>query len=177
MSTRIVLGHGASGSAATMAPYVMGLEARGIDARAVDLPRGRNAAAVAIFVAAAQSDPDLSLGGHSYGGRMASLAAAELGTAGSPPPALVCFSYPLHRPGAPEIGPRTAHWPAITCPVLLLSGDHDPFARIDLLRAAVRLLPDAELVAFAGDRHGLPIHRADAIDAAADFLRRRALRT
>ena len=69
------------------------------------------------------------------------------GSPASPPPsrrppyaALVLFSYPLHPPGAPErTEARIAHWPAIRCPVLLLSGESDPFARIDLLRAAVAL--------------------------------------
>ena len=48
---------------------------------------------------------------------------------------LVLFSYPLHPPGRPErTEARIAHWPAIECPVLLLSGEADPFARIELLR-------------------------------------------
>ena len=56
--------------------------------------------------------------------------------------ALVCFSYPLHPPGSPErTDARIAHWPAIRCPVLLLSGESDPFARIDLLRRNVATLP------------------------------------
>src|SRR4029079_6401403 len=38
---RCFLGHGASGSAARMTPYVKGLEARGIAAAAIDLPRRR----------------------------------------------------------------------------------------------------------------------------------------
>ena len=43
--------------------------------------------------------------------------------------------------------PRTSHWPTIRVPVLLLSGESDPFARIDLLRLAVtERLPEAELV-------------------------------
>src|SRR5213596_2756142 len=43
----------------------------------------------------------------------------------------------------------------IACPVLLLSGESDPFARLELLRASVRLLPQAELVTFPGVGHGL----------------------
>src|SRR5450759_1189701 len=42
----LVLGHGASGSAATMAPHVAGLRARAIDARTIDLPKGRAERAV-----------------------------------------------------------------------------------------------------------------------------------
>lgn len=162
---RIALGHGASGSAATMRPYVDGLAARGIDATALELPRSRPDAAVGIFLASAAADPGLALGGHSFGGRMASLAAAQ-----ATPPALVLFSYPLHRPGRPEPGPRTAHWPAIACPVLLLSGDRDPFARIDLLRSAIGGLREAELVVYGGAGHGLRGHLDAALDAAARFL-------
>jgi hypothetical protein len=47
----------------------------------------------------------------------------------------------VHRPGGPEsAGARSAHWPAIDVPALLLSGTSDPFARIDLLEAAMPTL-------------------------------------
>ena len=45
------------------------------------------------------------IGGHSFGGRVASLVAAETAPAG-----LVLLSYPLHRPGHPE-ELRVEHWP------------------------------------------------------------------
>ncbi len=165
LARRIVLGHGASGTALSMQPYVDALTRRGLDARAVDLPRGRPEAAVQIFLAAAAADPGLALGGHSFGGRMASLAAARTQV-----PALVCFSYPVHRPGQPELGSRVAHWPDISCPVLLLSGDRDPFARIDLLRAAAATLPHGRLMVFPGAVHGLRGHLEEALEMAADFL-------
>ena len=105
----------------------------GIDARAIDLPKRKAEDAVPAFHLVVPSAPDVAVGGHSYGGRVASLAAAE---PDAPYAALVLFSYPLHPPGAPErTDARIAHWPAIRCPVLLLSGESDPFARIDLLRA------------------------------------------
>jgi len=52
---------------------------------------------------------------------------ASLLAAAQPVAALILPSYPLHRPGHPE-ELRTAHWPRIECPVLLLSGGRDPFA-------------------------------------------------
>jgi uncharacterized protein len=165
LATRIVLGHGASGTAASMKPYVDALARRGLGARAVDLPRGRPEAAVETFLAAAAADPGLALGGHSFGGRMASLAAARTSV-----PALVCFSYPVHRPGQPELGSRVAHWTSIDCPVLLLSGDRDPFARLDVLRAAAEALPHGRLVIFPGAVHGLRGHLDEALEVAADFL-------
>ena len=81
----------------------------------------------------------IAVGGQSYGGRVASLAAAEPDTDYA---ALVLFSFPLHAPGSPgKAAERTSHLPAIRCPVLFLPGDADPFARMDLLRAAVAAAP------------------------------------
>jgi uncharacterized protein len=161
----VILGHGASGTAASMRPHVEGLRARGVEACAVDLPRGRAERAVDVFAAVARRCPgDAVIGGHSYGGRVASLLAARDGAAG-----LVLLSYPLHRPGDPE-ELRTEHWPAIRCPVLLLSGESDPFARIDLLRAAVPLLADVRLVTYPRTRHGLAAVLDDALDHVARFV-------
>ncbi|HSL97541.1 MAG TPA: alpha/beta family hydrolase [Candidatus Deferrimicrobiaceae bacterium] len=166
------LGHGASGSAASMAPFVEGLRARGIEASAVDLPKRRAEDAVATWRAAVPDGPDTVAGGHSYGGRVASLAAAE---AGSDYAGLVLFSYPLHPPGAPERGPaRVVHWPSIRCPVLLLSGESDPFARIELLRTAVRNLPDATLVTYPRLGHSLAPVLAEVLDRVTSFVRQLA---
>ena len=168
IGARIFLGHGASGTAASMAPFVEGLRKRGLDATAIDLPKRKAEDAVPAFHVVVPSEPDVVVGGHSYGGRVASLAAAE---PGSPYAALVLFSYPLHPPGAPErTDARIAHWPAIACPVLLLSGESDPFARIDLLRAKVPLLRDAELVTYPRLGHGLKPVLEDALDRVAAFL-------
>ncbi len=75
------------------------------------------------FVAQEGIRPDrLLLGGRSYGGRMCSMAVA----AGLPAAGLILLSYPLHPPGKPE-KPRVEHFPGITVPVLLVSGEKDPF--------------------------------------------------
>lgn len=152
-----------------MSEFVVGLERRGIAATAIDLPRRRAEDAVPAWRAAVADEPGIAVGGHSYGGRVASLAAAEPGMGYE---ALVLFSYPLHPPGAPDRGPaRVAHWPRITCPVLLLSGESDPFARIELLRAAVPLLRQAELVTYPHLGHTLRPVLDDVLDRAAAFLR------
>jgi hypothetical protein len=84
----------------------------------------------------------------------------------------VLFSYPLHPPGAPDrTDARIAHWPSIRCPVLLLSGESDPFARIELLRAVVPRIPDAELVTYPRLGHTLKPVLGDALDRVAAFLR------
>ena len=112
--------------------------------------------------------PTSRSGGHSYGGRVASLAAAE---PDSPFAALVLFSYPLHPPGSPErTDARIAHWPSIRCPVLLLSGESDPFAKIDLLRAAVPRLANAELVTYPRLGHTLKPVMGDVLDRVAAFI-------
>ena len=86
--------------------------------------------------------------------------------------AVVLLSYPLHPPGRAERWEeRTAHWPRIGCPVLLLSGDRDPFAKVGLLRDAVRRLPSAELVVYPGVGHGIGPVFDDAFDRVAAFLK------
>jgi predicted alpha/beta-hydrolase family hydrolase len=162
---------------------VDGLRARGIDACAVDLPKRRAEDVVPRWLELAPPGSDLVVGGHSFGGRVASLAAAAASNVegdaggrrgvGAPPTGyrgLVCFSYPLHRPGGPELGPRVAHWPAIACPALLLSGESDPFARIDLLRQAMALLAHGELVTYPRLGHGLKPVVDDVLDRTAAFI-------
>jgi predicted alpha/beta-hydrolase family hydrolase len=89
----------------------------------------------------------------------------------SAPRGLILLSYPLHRPGHPETQ-RTEHWPRIACPVLVLSGESDPFARIALLHDAVTMLADAELVTYPGVAHGLSSVLDDALDRVAAFVAR-----
>jgi uncharacterized protein len=150
----VYLGHGASGGPESMAVYLDRLRARGLDAHPLTLPRRRAEDAVPALVGQVPPEGRLILGGHSFGGRVATLAAA--GPLSDRCAALVCLSYPLHRPGAPDAWQeRVAHWPAIRCPVLLLSGEADPFARIDQLREAIGRLPDATLVTYPRLGHGL----------------------
>jgi predicted alpha/beta-hydrolase family hydrolase len=163
----LYLGHGASGTAASMAPFVRGLRTRGLLADAVDLPKRKAEDAVLAWRAAVPDGPTTIAGGHSYGGRVASLAAA----AGAGYAGLVLFSYPLHPPGKPErTEARIAHWSSIECPVLLLSGESDVFARIELLRAAVPLLANAELVTYPRLGHGVTPVLDDALDRVAAFV-------
>jgi alpha-beta hydrolase superfamily lysophospholipase len=168
----LVLGHGASGSAASMAPHVAGLRERGIDARAVDLPKGRAERAIPIFATLLAAEPEMAVGGHSFGGRVASLAVADACETGRPPLALVLLSYPLHAPGRPDDwDARTDHWPRITCPVILLTGSSDPFATPALLeRAIAERLPEAQLVTYPRLRHGLTPVLDDVLDQVAAFV-------
>src|SRR6266550_5528253 len=163
---RVVLGHGASGTAASMKPYVVGFKRRGIDAIAVDLPRGSAEKAMPVFIKTSGRGHEVIGGGQSFGGRVASMAAIEADFGG-----LVLFSYPLHRPGFPD-QLRTDHWPQIRSPPLFLSGDRDPFAHLDLLQEKIKLIPDARLVVFKGQGHGLLKVLDQALDVAADFIQK-----
>lgn len=170
---RILVAHGASGRASSMQAHVEGLGRRGFDARAIDLPLRKAEQAVPVYrqhVEAQGLPPsELVLSGQSYGGRVASLLAS------APDPtcaALVCFSYPLHRPGQPDWDVRSAHWPQIEVPVLLLSGGSDPFARLDLLQRAVsERLPHARLVTYPKVGHSLKPVLDEVLDEVAAFLR------
>ena len=79
----------------------------------------------------------LFLGGQSYGGRQATMLAAEQ-------PGLVdglfIFSYPLHPPGKPN-QMRTEHLPKLRTPILFVHGSDDPFATEEELRSALKLIP------------------------------------
>ena len=149
-----------------MKPYVVGFKRRGIDAIAVDLPRGDAERAVPVFIGASGRGPDVVGGGQSFGGRVASMASIEAGYGG-----LILFSYPLHRPGHTE-ELRTQHWKRITCPTLFLSGDRDPFARLDLLQKSIKLIPNARLEVFKGQGHGLLAVLDAALDVATEFLQK-----
>ncbi len=162
---KIFLGHGASGGVESIRPHVEGLRARGFEAGAVALPIRRAEAAVKNFLDTSGEGAGIVVGGHSYGGRVASLAAARHRFA-----ALLCFSYPLHPPGRPE-KMRTEHLVEIRCPALFLSGDADQFAQIDRLRDAVDAMHQARLLVFKGESHGIRGALDQALDASADFLR------
>jgi predicted alpha/beta-hydrolase family hydrolase len=173
---RVYLGHGASGTAASMRPWVDGLRARGIEAHAVDLPKRKAEDAVAAYEAQVPDEPGVVIGGHSFGGRVASLAVAGVRTRDAearehPYAGLVCLSYPMHPPGKPEnAAARIAHWPAIGVPALLLSGTSDPFARIALLEGAMPALRHGALVTYPGLGHTLQPVQADALDRIAAFV-------
>jgi predicted alpha/beta-hydrolase family hydrolase len=92
------------------------------------------------------------LGGQSYGGRQASiLAAEETGVAA----ALLLLAYPLHPPRR-HSDLRTAHFPTLRTPALFVSGSRDPFGSPEELEAARHLVPAATtLLLMDGAGHDL----------------------
>ena len=135
-------------------PHVEGLAAAGhpghghrpAAARGRRRPCPPTATAVAPAVAAGRA---LVIGGQSYGGRVASLLAAE---DGRPTPGSSASATRSTGPVEPDWEARTAHWPSLQLPVLLLSGEADPFARVDLLcvGACAERLPERVLVTYPG---------------------------
>jgi len=96
------------------------------------------------------------LGGHSYGGRQASmLCAEERGLVAG----LVLMSYPLHPPRKPE-QLRVQHLPKLETPALFVSGSRDPFGTVEELEEALRLIPaQTKLVVVEGAGHDLIIKK------------------
>lgn len=121
----------------------------------------------AIGVARTLANGPVIAGGHSYGGRMTSMAIAE-GAATTD--VLTLFSYPLHPPGKPDRA-RTEHLPDIATPTVFTHGTADPFGSIDELRRAAALIgAPTEVVEITGARHDLASKTLDvpalAVDAA-----------
>jgi predicted alpha/beta-hydrolase family hydrolase len=83
----------------------------------------------------------LLLGGHSFGGRMASHAVLDHGL---DPVGLIFCSFPLHPPGKPGSG-RATHLSSLSQPMLFLSGTRDALAERQHLERVVADLPKAQL--------------------------------
>lgn len=106
------------------------------------------------------------LGGHSYGGRQSSMAAAE-----DPQLAdgLLLLSYPLHPPKQPA-KLRTAHFASLRTRAVFVHGSRDPFGTPDEMREAIGLIPAAtslHIMTGAGHDLGRPPGKAAVTIAAA----------
>jgi hypothetical protein len=98
------------------------------------------------------------LGGQSYGGRQATLLAAETPELVE---ALLLFSYPLHPPGKPE-RLRTEHFPRLCLPCVFVQGTADPFGGPGELRDAIAtILAPTRIIPVDGAGHDLKRGRFD----------------
>jgi hypothetical protein len=186
----VVLAHGAGSSrdAPLLVALAGALAARGLAVLRCDLPFRQARPSGPPPRGAAETDREglrraaallrrrapgrLVLGGHSYGGRQASLLAAEDPAVAD---ALLCLAYPLHPPGrAGDL--RTAHFPALRTPALFVHGDRDPFGALADLRRALAAIPAPtrllaveraghELARGAGATRALAGRVADALTA------------
>ena len=92
------------------------------------------------------------LGGHSYGGRQASMLCAEESDLVS---GLLLLSYPLHPPRKPE-QLRIQHLPNLRTPALFIHGTRDPFGTTEEIGKALELIPgNTRLVEVEGAGHDL----------------------
>jgi hypothetical protein len=92
------------------------------------------------------------LGGHSYGGRQATmLCAAEPDLVSG----LLLLSYPLHPPRKPE-QLRIQHLSSLRTPSLFVQGTRDPFGSLEEMTRALQLIPaKTELMKVEGAGHDL----------------------
>lgn len=181
----VVLAHGAGGNrnAAILRGYADALCARGLVVARIDLPyrqerpkgppspskaaADRDGIREACEKFRGESDGPLIVGGHSYGGRQASMLVAEDGSFAD---GLLLSSYPLHPPGKPE-RMRTEHLPDIAVPTLIVHGSRDPFATTDeltgavaLFTAPVRVVEVAAPHDLAPDKTSVAVLTADAVE-------------
>ena len=103
-----------------------------------------------------QSHGSTYLGGHSYGGRQASMLCAEQPEdAPELVPGLLLLSYPLHPPRKPQ-QQRTQHLPDLHTPTLFVQGTRDPFGTIAELEQALKMIPGkTKLLVVEGGGHDL----------------------
>jgi predicted alpha/beta-hydrolase family hydrolase len=104
--------------------------------------RDRDGLRRAVSVMREQKYRKIFLGGHSYGGRQASMLVAE-------EPQLVdgllLFSYPLHPPRKPD-ELRTKHFPKLSTPTFFVHGTRDPFGTTAEMNSALELISGAHVM-------------------------------
>jgi predicted alpha/beta-hydrolase family hydrolase len=179
----IVLTHGAGANAdaALLRALARAFAADGVSALRCDLPfrqarasgppspagaaRDRHGLAAALGALAARSR---FVGGHSYGGRQASMLLAESSHLAA---GLLLLSYPLHPPGKPERR-RIEHLPALRVPTLFVHGDRDPFGTPEEIEAARALIPaPTSLLVIPRSAHALHADATTALGIVAAFRR------
>lgn len=166
----LVLAHGAGAGMrhAHMQAIAAALERRGVGSlrfefpfieagrRRVDPPAtAMDRIAAAHAEAAARTALPIWLGGHSFGGRMASHAVLDRRLA---PAGLIFFSFPLHAAGRPD-DKRARHLAELREPMLFLSGTRDALATPALLERLVGSLPSARLHWLDTADHGYRVLR------------------
>jgi predicted alpha/beta-hydrolase family hydrolase len=193
LTTGLILAHGAGSNA--QAPLLIALAeafcAAGVTVLRVDLPyrqvrlhgppgpggaaRDREGLKNAVSAVRKIVPEGLFVGGHSYGGRQASmLCAAEPELVNG----LLLLSYPLHPPRKPE-QLRVQHLPSLRNPALFVHGTRDPFGSIEEIQAALKLIPGGtRLLMVEGAGHDLDFKKkaraalpGEVVSAFQDFFR------
>jgi uncharacterized protein len=172
----LALTHGAGGNcdAPLLIAVAKAFQAAGLSVLRYDLPFRQERRSGPPFPAKAAGDREgvrkaaaalrvfltgrIYLGGHSYGGRQTSMAAAEAPDLAE---ALLLLSYPLHPPSKPsEL--RTAHFASLRTPALFVHGTGDSFGSIaEMERALALTAGPTSLIAIQGAGHDLKRGRFD----------------
>ena len=178
----VVLAHGAGANreSPVLRAVAGAFAAQGIAALRIDLPfrqarpkgppspawaeRDREGLRRALAALARRCPGRLVLGGHSYGGRQASMLLADAPALAH---GLLLLAYPLHPPGRPERR-RTEHLITLRTPTVFVHGTRDPFGFIDELDEARGMMPGpTRLLAVRDAGHDLGARRDAAFAEAA----------
>ena len=101
--------------------------------------RDRDGLRRAVAIMREQKNRQVYLGGHSYGGRQATMLASEEPELAD---GLLLLSYPLHPPRKPN-QLRTGHFPKLTTLAFFVHGTRDPFGTTAEMNSALQLIPGA----------------------------------
>ena len=123
----------------------------------------------------------LFIGGKSMGGRVSSLIADDMVSAGQIA-GIICLGYPFHPVGKPE-KLRTAHLKDLSAPALVCQGTRDPFGTTEDVagyelsdQIEIEWLEDGDHSFKPRKRSGVTLEQnmAQAIDASVRFMTRHA---
>jgi uncharacterized protein len=179
----LILTHGAGSNrnAPLLVAVANAFSSRGVEVLRYDLPfrqqrphgpprpgdaaRDREGLHAEVMKAREKNADQVWLGGHSYGGRQASMLAAEVAGLADK---LLLLSYPLHPPAKPA-QLRTAHFAQWKTPALFVHGTKDPFGSVDELRTAISLIPArTSLLEITGAGHDLGRKHAEIAERIAE---------
>jgi predicted alpha/beta-hydrolase family hydrolase len=104
--------------------------------------RDRDGLRRAVSIMRERKNKQVFLGGHSYGGRQASMLASEEPQLAD---GLFLLSYPLHPPRKPN-QLRTSHFPRLTTPTFFVHGTRDPFGTTAEMSSALELIPGSHAI-------------------------------
>lgn len=172
----LILAHGAGSNA--QAPFLVALAeafcTAGVSVLRIDLPyrqlrpygspgrgdaaRDREGLKHAVAALRKLAPRRIFMGGHSYGGRQATMLCAD--EPGLVDGLLLC-SYPLHPPRKPE-QLRVQHWPNLRDRSLFVHGTRDPFGAVGEIESALKLIPaEKSLVTVEGAGHDLNFRKGN----------------
>jgi predicted alpha/beta-hydrolase family hydrolase len=114
--------------------------------------RDRDGLRQAVTIMKGREPGPIFLGGHSYGGRQATMLVSEDSQLVD---GLLLLSYPLHPPQKPG-QLRTSHFPKLDKPAFFVHGTRDPFGTTSEMKSALKLISASHvLLEIEGAGHDL----------------------